>query len=85
MWPRRLARHPILTIVGAGPGLGLSLARRFGSEGFIVALVSRDQARLDKLVALLCCDGITAQGHEADVTDPASLTPQHPEHCGTGC
>ncbi|KJQ52725.1 SDR family NAD(P)-dependent oxidoreductase [Microbacterium sp. SA39] len=65
---------PLLAIIGAGPGLGLSLARRFGREGFTIALVSRDQAGHDVLVALLARDGIVAQGHSADVTEPASLT-----------
>ena len=32
----------VMAIVGAGPGLGLSLARRFGREGHRVALVARD-------------------------------------------
>jgi hypothetical protein len=31
---------PVIAIVGAGPGLGLSIARRFGREGFTVALIS---------------------------------------------
>jgi NAD(P)-dependent dehydrogenase (short-subunit alcohol dehydrogenase family) len=29
---------PVIAIVGAGPGLGLSIARRFGREGFAAAL-----------------------------------------------
>lgn len=32
---------PVIAIVGAGPGLGLSIARRFGRQGFAVALISR--------------------------------------------
>ncbi len=36
-----------IAIVGAGPGLGAAVARRFGREGFAVALISRDQAKLD--------------------------------------
>lgn len=42
---------PLLTIVGAGPGMGLSIARQFGSRGFDVALVSRTQSKLDGLAA----------------------------------
>ena len=30
-----------LAIVGAGPGLGAAVARRFGAEGFAVAVISR--------------------------------------------
>ena len=38
-----------VAIVGAGPGLGAATARRFGSEGFEVALVSRSRERVDAL------------------------------------
>ena len=60
-------------IVGAGNGLGLAVARRFGSEGSAVGLISRNQERLDALVATLAKDGIRAQGFVADVRDPASI------------
>ncbi len=35
-----------IAIVGAGRGLGATVARRFGSEGFDVALLSRSQGAL---------------------------------------
>ncbi|WP_344653332.1 SDR family NAD(P)-dependent oxidoreductase [Cryptosporangium japonicum] len=60
---------PVL-IVGAGPGLGLSIARRFGRDGHPVALIARNQDRLDGYVASLRGDGITAVAVAADVTDP---------------
>lgn len=31
-----------LALVGAGPGLGLATARRFGAAGHTVALIARD-------------------------------------------
>ncbi|GIH97406.1 SDR family NAD(P)-dependent oxidoreductase [Planobispora siamensis] len=58
-----------LAIFGAGPVLGLSVARRFGREGFRVALVARTAANLDRLVAELAADGIEAAGFTADVYD----------------
>ncbi len=60
---------PVIAIVGAGPGLGLSIARRFGREGFAVALVSRSAANLDRLSAELATSGIQAAGFAADVRD----------------
>jgi len=30
-----------IVVAGAGPGLGLEIARRFGREGFNVALIAR--------------------------------------------
>lgn len=62
-----------IAIVGAGPGLGAAVAGRFGAEGFAVALVSRNQERLDQLAADLQADGVTARGYAADVRDPEAL------------
>ena len=64
---------PTLAIIGAGPGLGAAVARRFAAEGFSIALVSRDQAKLDALAADLRDGGATARCYAADVRDPAAL------------
>jgi len=64
---------PVITIVGAGPGLGASIARTFGKNGFQVALVSRSQGKLDAIAAALNAEGIEAAGFAADLTDPATL------------
>ncbi|MCX4850099.1 SDR family oxidoreductase [Streptomyces sp. NBC_00893] len=61
-------------LIGAGPGLGLATARRFGAAGHDVALLSRSAEHLDRLVADLTADGVRARGYPADVLDPASLT-----------
>ncbi|WP_067127192.1 SDR family oxidoreductase [Microtetraspora malaysiensis] len=65
---------PTLAIVGAGPGLGLSIAKVFGGHGFNVALISRSKDRLDALVAELGGAGVTAAAFPADVADPGQLT-----------
>ncbi len=62
-----------LAIIGAGSGLGAAVARRFGREGFSVALISRNQTRVDALAAELAGDGVQAQGFVADVRNPASI------------
>ncbi|MGW7756002.1 SDR family NAD(P)-dependent oxidoreductase [Streptomyces violaceusniger] len=61
-------------MIGAGPGLGAAVARRFGREGYDTALISRDQGRLDALAAGLTGEGVTARGFAADVRDPKALT-----------
>ncbi|MFB7711920.1 cyclophilin-like fold protein [Streptomyces sp. NPDC056105] len=61
-------------LVGAGPGLGLATARRFGSAGHSVALLSRSAEHLENLATELDRDGIEARGFTTDVLDPASLT-----------
>lgn len=53
-------------IVGAGPGLGMNIARRFAQGGFDIALISRDQSRLKGLSEKLNSEGYTAQGFAAD-------------------
>lgn len=65
---------PTIAIVGAGPGMGLAIARTFGERGFDVALISRTHARLDALAGQLAAEGITAAGFAADVMDRASLS-----------
>jgi NADP-dependent 3-hydroxy acid dehydrogenase YdfG len=61
-------------LVGAGPGLGLATARRFGAAGHTVALVSRDTEKLDGLTVELARDNIQARGFTADALDVESLT-----------
>ena len=63
----------VIAIIGAGPGLGAAVARRFGREGFSVALISRDQSKLDAMAVELLTDGVTAVGFAADVRVPAEL------------
>jgi NADP-dependent 3-hydroxy acid dehydrogenase YdfG len=62
-----------LVIVGAGPNLGLAVARRFGREGFAVGLVSRTESRLAELQAQLQLDGINAAAAAADIRDSDAL------------
>jgi len=62
-----------IAIIGAGRGLGAAVARRFGAEGFSVALISRNQGKLDALAEDLGKDGVHARGFTADVRDPDSI------------
>ncbi|MFT9474852.1 SDR family NAD(P)-dependent oxidoreductase [Streptomyces sp. Mo3] len=61
-------------LVGAGPGLGLAAACRFGKAGHSVALLSRSAQHQDNLAAELARENIHARGFTADVLVPASLT-----------
>lgn len=62
-----------IAVVGAGPGLGTSMARRFGREGYHVGLIARSRERLDAMVVELADEGIEASAHPADVLDRPSL------------
>ncbi|QCQ16611.1 SDR family NAD(P)-dependent oxidoreductase [Microbacterium sp. RG1] len=64
---------PTIAIVGAGHGLGLSVARRFGHEGFSVALIARNARSLNTLVDELSGQGIRAAAFPADLLDREAL------------
>ncbi|MDP3134988.1 MAG: SDR family NAD(P)-dependent oxidoreductase [Burkholderiaceae bacterium] len=64
---------PLCIVVGAGPGIGLETARRFGREGFTVALLARDGARCETLAAQLRSQGLQAHAFGADAGDPQAL------------
>lgn len=43
-------KKPVLAVVGAGPGIGEAVARRFVQEGFVVALLARTEDKLQTMV-----------------------------------
>lgn len=65
---------PLITIIGAGPGLGMEIARAFGRKGFDIALVARTQAKLDGLADTLIGEGFRVRGFAADVSRPDTIT-----------
>jgi NAD(P)-dependent dehydrogenase (short-subunit alcohol dehydrogenase family) len=60
-------------IVGAGPGVGAAVARRFGREGHAVGLVARNRGRLEEIAAELGGDGIRTEVATADVRSPEAV------------
>lgn len=56
-----------IAVFGAGTGLGLAVARRFGREGFRVALVARRPDRLEALAAELAAEGVEAHSFSLDL------------------
>jgi short-subunit dehydrogenase len=64
---------PAVVIVGAGPGLGLAVARRFRSQGYAVGLISRDEQRLRGLAGQVDADPSASATAAADVADERSL------------
>jgi NADP-dependent 3-hydroxy acid dehydrogenase YdfG len=63
-----------MIIVGAGPNLGLAIARRFGREGLAVGLISRNQEKVEGLAAELREDSLEAAGAAADIRDAEALS-----------
>ena len=64
-------RH--LLLVGAGPGLGMAVARRFAAGGYRVTLVARSPDRLRDLAGTLAGTGATISTIAADASDPDGL------------
>jgi len=62
-----------IVIVGFGPGNSTAVAEKFGTEGFSVALVSRNDDRLAAGVSALKAKGVTAAAFQADAADPAAI------------
>ncbi|MGE7305670.1 SDR family NAD(P)-dependent oxidoreductase [Priestia megaterium] len=63
-----------IVIVGAGPGLGMSIAKKFGKNGFRVALIARDEEKLNQLVIELEQLGIEAASFQADILNKDQIS-----------
>lgn len=59
----------VILIVGAGPGMGAAIGRRFAREGFKIAMAGRTLAKVEALATDI--DG--AKGYACDATDEASV------------
>ncbi|WP_334077861.1 SDR family NAD(P)-dependent oxidoreductase [Paenibacillus sanfengchensis] len=64
----------LIVVVGAGPGVGNHVAKKFGVNHFRVVLVSRNQEALNQYVQELSSEGIEAYAIVADAANPLSLT-----------
>jgi NAD(P)-dependent dehydrogenase (short-subunit alcohol dehydrogenase family) len=62
-----------IVIVGYGPSTSTAVAEKFGTEGFSVALVGRNNDRLAAGVSALKARGIVAGAFPADAADPAAI------------
>jgi NAD(P)-dependent dehydrogenase (short-subunit alcohol dehydrogenase family) len=59
-------RH--LLLIGAGPGIGAAVVRRFGREGFRSTLIARN-GKVDQLADELRSDGLQIEAVGADIED----------------
>src|SRR5256886_14642355 len=57
---------PVIAILGAGPGMGLATAKTFRARDYRVALLSRNPAKQERLVAELARHRIIAAGFRPD-------------------
>jgi short-subunit dehydrogenase len=62
-----------MIVIGAGPGVGAAVARRFAREGHPIGLVARDRDRLDRLVGELAEEEVGASFGVADARGPDAV------------
>lgn len=62
-----------IIVCGYGPGISDAVARRFGRDGFAVALVARNADKLAAAAAKLTEAGITAQAFPCDLAKPDAV------------
>ena len=63
----------VVVVTGAGAGVGRATAEKFASEGYDVALLSRDPHRLERAAADLRRYGVRALPIPTDVADAAAV------------
>ena len=63
-----------ILVCGYGPGISDAVARKFGAEGFAVALVARSADKLDAGVKALSALGIRAVAFPTDLSEPEAVT-----------
>jgi NADP-dependent 3-hydroxy acid dehydrogenase YdfG len=64
--------HDHLLLIGAGPGVGTAIVRRFGREGFRATLIAQNAEKLEQLAEELRGEGIGIETVVADIADLSS-------------
>ncbi len=62
-----------IVVCGHGPGISDAVARKFGGEGYAVAIVARNAERLARAEAKLAAEGIAAKAFPCDLGDPKAV------------
>lgn len=63
-----------IIVCGHGPGISDAVARKFGGEGFSVALVARNSERIASAASALKSAGIDAKSFPCNLGDPDAVT-----------
>jgi short-subunit dehydrogenase len=65
---------PVCVVLGVGPGISLSVARRFAREGFSLALIARNPEKVQQYAEELRAAGYDSRAYTADAADFASIS-----------
>src|SRR5258705_9411465 len=66
-------KDQVVVVSGGAGGIGRAIAWLFARLGAHVALVGRDQGKLDALVTQLTGRGLKASAHAADIREPDAV------------
>ncbi|MDB5556653.1 MAG: Short-chain dehydrogenase [Rhizobium sp.] len=69
-----MTAKPLAIVIGAGPGLGLALIRRFAEGGMIVAFIARRAAAVAEYQAIMDVEGLETKGYVADAGKPEEIS-----------
>ena len=64
----------LCTIIGMGPGLGLSIAKRFAQEGFDIGMISRNERNLESYEKYLTKYGVKINHSKGNAGNYFNLT-----------
>ncbi len=64
---------PGAIVIGAGPGIGVSVARRFARQGFPIGVVARSHSTVDAALTALADTNVGTHGEIADAADESAL------------
>ncbi len=68
-----MSQSKVAVILGAGPGLGAAIARRFAQAGFAVGLMARNSDQLTQIQSSIEASGGRALAIPTDVTEKAAV------------
>jgi NAD(P)-dependent dehydrogenase (short-subunit alcohol dehydrogenase family) len=68
-----MPKDSVVVVSGGAGGIGRAIAWLFARLGAHVAVVGRDRAKLDALVAQLASRNLMASAHTADIRDPDAV------------
>jgi NAD(P)-dependent dehydrogenase (short-subunit alcohol dehydrogenase family) len=68
-----LPMSKVAIVIGAGPGLGAAVARRFAREGFSVGVVARSRGTVEPIAQQIAAAGGRAHAFAADATSTAAV------------
>ncbi|PSO85328.1 MAG: short-chain dehydrogenase [Cyanobacteria bacterium QS_3_48_167] len=68
-----MSEAKVVAILGAGPGLGVAIARRFAREGYAIALMARSEEKLQAIQTEIEGSGGVAHSFPVDATHPDSV------------